>query len=73
MAITKPTLGSRPNLIARWKPSGLSQAEFYDRRGIALPTFRYHLHKTGLRSVPVPLRRQFQKTGCTRSSAVSHT
>jgi hypothetical protein len=45
MAITKPTIGSWPNLIARWKLSGLTQAEFCARRNISLPTFRYHLYK----------------------------
>ena len=49
MAITKPTLGSWPNLIARWKLSGLTQAEFCARRNISLPTFRYHLYKPNRR------------------------
>ena len=52
MAITKPTLGSWPSLIARWKLSGLTQAEFCARRGISLPTFRYHLYKPSRRSGP---------------------
>jgi hypothetical protein len=52
MAITKPTLDSWPSLIARWKLSGLTQAEFCARHGISLPTFRYHLYKPSRRSGP---------------------
>jgi hypothetical protein len=43
-------MGSWPNLIARWKLSGLTQAEFCARRNISLPTFRYHLYKPSRRS-----------------------
>jgi hypothetical protein len=50
MAITKPDTASWPNLIARWRLSGLTQAEFCARCGIALPTFRYHLYKPSRRS-----------------------
>jgi hypothetical protein len=50
MAFTKPGTASWPNLIAQWRFSGLTQAEFCTRRGIALPTFRYHLYKSGPRS-----------------------
>jgi len=45
MAITKPGTASWPNLIAQWRLSGLTQAEFCTRRGLSLPTFRYHLYK----------------------------
>jgi hypothetical protein len=45
MAISKPGTHSWPNLIAQWRLSGLTQAEFCARRGISLPTFRYHLYK----------------------------
>ena len=45
MAISKPGIYSWPNLIAQWRLSGLTQAEFCARRGISLPTFRYHLYK----------------------------
>jgi hypothetical protein len=47
MAITKPGTPSWPNLIAQWRLSGLTQAEFCTRRGLSLPTFRYHLYKPG--------------------------
>jgi hypothetical protein len=40
MAITKPGTASWPNLVAQWRLSGLTQAEFCSRRGISLPTFR---------------------------------
>jgi hypothetical protein len=45
MASTRPGTVSWPNLIAQWRLSGLTQAEFCSRRGLALPTFRYHLYK----------------------------
>jgi hypothetical protein len=45
MAITKPGTASWPNLIAQWRLSGLTQAEFCARRGISLPAFRYHVSK----------------------------
>ena len=45
MAITKPGTSSWPNLIAQWRLSGLTQAEFCTRRGLSLPSFRYHLYK----------------------------
>jgi hypothetical protein len=45
MAITKPGTASWPNLVAQWRLSGLTQAEFCSRRGISLPTFRYHLYR----------------------------
>ena len=45
MASTKPGTASWPNLVAQWKLSGLTQAEFCSRRGISLPTFRYHLYR----------------------------
>ena|SRR5437016_12030305 len=45
MAFTRPSTVSWPNLIAQWRLSGLTQAEFCSRRGLALPTFRYHLYK----------------------------
>jgi hypothetical protein len=45
MAITKPCTPSWPNHIAQWRLSGLTQAEFCSRRGLSLPTFRYHLYK----------------------------
>jgi hypothetical protein len=50
MAFTKPGTASWPNLIAQWRLSGLTQAEFCSRRGLALPTFRYHLYKPSRRS-----------------------
>ena len=50
MAITKLGTPSWPNLIAQWRLSGLRQAEFCARRGIPLPTFRYHLYKPSRRS-----------------------
>jgi hypothetical protein len=50
MAITKPGTASWPNLIAQWRLSGLTQAEFCARRGISLPTFRYHLYQPSRRS-----------------------
>jgi hypothetical protein len=50
MAITKPGTASWPNLIARWRLSGLTQAEFCSRRGLSLPSFRYHLYKPNRRS-----------------------
>jgi hypothetical protein len=50
MAINKPTTDSWPSLIAQWKLSGLTQAEFCRRRRLSLPTFRYHLYKPGRRS-----------------------
>jgi hypothetical protein len=50
MATSKPAEGSWPNLIARWQLSGLTQAEFCARRGLSLPTFRYHLYKPRRRS-----------------------
>ena len=50
MAITKPGTASWPNLIAQWRLSGLTQAEFCSRRGLSLPTFRYHLYKPPRRS-----------------------
>jgi hypothetical protein len=49
MAITKPGTASWPNLIAQWRLSGLTQAEFCTRRGLSLPTFRYHLYKPSRR------------------------
>jgi hypothetical protein len=51
MAITKPCTASWPNLIAQWRLSGLTQAEFCTRRGISLPNFRYHLYKPSRRSL----------------------
>lgn len=45
MAITKPGTSSWSNLIAQWRLSGLTQAEFCTRRGLSLPAFRYHLYK----------------------------
>ena len=45
MAITNPGTASWPNLIAQWRLGGLTQAEFCTRRGLSLPTFRYHLYK----------------------------
>ena len=60
MAITKPTLGSWPSLIARWKLSGLTQAEFCAARHLP-PTFRYHLYKPSRRS------------GSDRSLAATHS
>ena len=50
MAISKPGTHSWPRLIAQWRLSGLTQAEFCARRGISLPTFRYHLYKPRRRS-----------------------
>jgi hypothetical protein len=61
MAISKPGTHSWPNLIAQWRLSGLTQAEFCARRGLSLPTFRYHLYKPGRRS------------GSPRPFAVTHT
>jgi hypothetical protein len=56
MAISKPGTHSWPNLIAQWRLSGLTQAAFCARRGISLPTFRYHLYKPRRRSgSPHPL------------------
>jgi hypothetical protein len=56
MAIIKPGTPSWPNLIAQWRLSGLTQAEFCMRRGLSLPTFRYHLYKPsrGSRSLGPP-------------------
>jgi hypothetical protein len=45
MSITRPGTPSWPNLTAQWRLSGLTQAEFCLRRGLSLPTFRYHLYK----------------------------
>jgi hypothetical protein len=45
MAITTPGTTPWPNLIAQWRLSGLTQAEFCSRRGLSLPAFRYHLYK----------------------------
>jgi hypothetical protein len=45
MAINRPTTDPWPSLIAQWKLSGLTQAEFCRRRGLSLPTFRYHLYR----------------------------
>ena len=45
MAITKPGTASWSNLVAQWRLSGLTQAEFCSRRGISLPTFRYHVYR----------------------------
>src|SRR5262245_57188615 len=57
MAITKSGTPSWPNLIAQWRLSGLTQAEFCSRRGLSLPTFRYHLYKPSRGSgSPVPAR-----------------
>src|SRR5205814_819501 len=50
MAITKPGTASWPNLIAQWRLSGLTQAQFCSRRGLSLPAFRYHLYKPSRRS-----------------------
>lgn|SRR5512135_583644 len=50
MAITKPGTASWPNLIAQWRLSGLTQAEFCARRGISLSAFRSHLYKPSRRS-----------------------
>ena len=56
MAISKSSTHSWPNLIAQWRLSGLTQAAFCARRGISLPTFRYHLYKPRRRSgSPHPL------------------
>ena len=56
MAISKSSTHSWPNLIAQWRLSGLTQAAFCARRGISLPTFRYHLYKPRCRSgTPRPL------------------
>jgi len=52
MAITNPGTASWPNLIAQWRLSGLTQAEFCTRRGLSLPTFRYHLYKPSHRCGP---------------------
>lgn len=52
MAITNPGTASWPNLIAQWRLGGLTQAEFCRRRGIPLPTFRYHLYRPSHRSGP---------------------
>ena len=61
MAISKSSTHSWPNLIAQWRLSGLTQAEFCARRGLSLPTFRYHLDK--------PRRR----SGTPRSRVATHT
>jgi len=45
MAISNPATPSWPRLLAQWRLSGLTQAEFCSRRGLSLPTFRYHLYK----------------------------
>ena|SRR5579872_1746176 len=50
MATTKPGTASWPNLIAQWRLSGLTQAAFCTRRGLSLPSFRYHLYKPSRRS-----------------------
>jgi hypothetical protein len=52
MSFTKPGTASWPNLIAQWRLSGLTQAEFCSRRGLSLPTFRYHLYKPSHGSGP---------------------
>ena len=53
MAITKPGTPSWPNLIAQWRLSGLTQVEFCSRRGLSLPSFRYHLYKPSCRSASI--------------------
>jgi hypothetical protein len=63
MAITKPGTATWPNLIARWRLSGLTQAEFCTRRGISLPTFRYHLYKPSHRSGPTGAPRETATNG----------
>ena len=50
MAITKPGTDNWPSLIAQWKRSGLTQAQFCARHRIALPTFRSHLYRPSRRS-----------------------
>ena len=56
MAISNPGTPSWPRLLAQWRLSGLTQAEFCARRGLSLPTFRYHLYKPSPRSgSPGPL------------------
>jgi len=50
MAITRPGTPSWPNLLAQWRLSGLTQAEFCARRGISLSAFRSHLYKRSRRS-----------------------
>ena len=50
MAISNSGTPSWPRLLAQWRLSGLTQAEFCARRGLSLPTFRYHLYKPRPRS-----------------------
>jgi hypothetical protein len=63
MAITKPGNASWPDLIAQCRLSGLTQAEFCTRRGVSLPTFRYHLYKPSHRSGPLGSPRQAATNG----------
>jgi hypothetical protein len=50
MAVSNPGTPSWPRLLAQWRLSGLTQAEFCARRGLSLPAFRYHLYKPHHRS-----------------------
>jgi hypothetical protein len=50
MAVSNLGNPSWPRLLAQWRLSGLTQAEFCARRGLSLPTFRYHLYKPRPRS-----------------------
>ncbi len=56
MAVSNLGNPSWPRLLAQWRLSGLTQAEFCARRGLSLPTFRYHLYKPHRRSgSPAPI------------------
>jgi hypothetical protein len=50
MAVSNPGIHSWPQLLAQWRLSGLTQAEFCARHGLSLPAFRYHLYKPQRRS-----------------------
>jgi hypothetical protein len=50
MAVSNLGTPSWPQLLAQWRLSGLTQAEFCARRGLSLPSFRYHLYKPRRRS-----------------------
>jgi hypothetical protein len=55
MAISNPGIPSWPRLLAQWRLSGLTQAEFCARRGLSLPAFRYHLYKPHRSGSPGPI------------------
>jgi hypothetical protein len=56
MAISNPGTPSWPRLLAQWRLSGLTQAEFCARRGLSLPAFRYNLPPILCRKVRISQR-----------------